>query len=273
MGALGPQGQAHEPAAAEARQLVAVLEGLPHALHPFGEDAHQLALAQQPLAVLLARPHLAALGEEGREEGQEREHVEGQHPALAPGRALVADGELHHRPVVGQHARVVGDHEPGARRRDVLHSRGLDPPPHGVEELEEGLDGRGELRVVAVLVGLLRVPGEVDRFPEPRQVRPASSPRGPPARRRARATSGPPAFAGARAAARAPSAPIPGRAAALEPLDLTGLSAPRTSSRARARGDRAPGRPTAAPAHLEGTTLALFTTRPRPPSGSRAGCR
>src|SRR5262249_24998196 len=48
----------------------------------------------------------------------------------------------------------------------------LHPPPNGVEELEEGPDRVRESGVVAELVGLLRVPGEVEGPQEPRHVRP-----------------------------------------------------------------------------------------------------
>ncbi len=105
------QGEPHEPAASEAGEAIALLEGLAHPLHAFREHADQLALAQQALAVLLVRAHGPALREHGREEGQEREHVEGQHPALAARGMLVADGQVDHQPVPGQHAGVVGDDE------------------------------------------------------------------------------------------------------------------------------------------------------------------
>jgi hypothetical protein len=138
---------------------------LPTPFTPSGKDADELALAQQALSVLLVRAHRPALREQRREEGQQREHVEGQHPALAARGMLVAHGQVDHDAVPRQDARMVGHEESRALVGHVVHSRGLHPPPHRVQELEEGQDRPQELRVVAELVHFLRVPGEVERAP------------------------------------------------------------------------------------------------------------
>ena len=160
------QREAHEAAAAEAGQLVAVAVALADALHALREHPHQLALAQQALAVLLAGPHRAAAGEGGGEEGQEGEHVEDEHPALAAGGVLVAQGEGDHHAVPGQDAGVVGDDERRPFGGDVLDAGRLDPPPHRVEELEQRADRLNEPGVAAELVHVFRVPGEVGGAPQ-----------------------------------------------------------------------------------------------------------
>ena len=139
---------------------------------------------------------------------------------------------------------------PGPRRGNVLDPRGLHPPPDGVEELEERPDGLGELRVVAVLVRLLRVPGEVDRLQEPRQVRPAQAL----AARRTGAGRGPragrPLPGAARAASRAPRELV---LEVAEPLaQAIGLRRPRS----RTRGSDAPARRDRRRPASRGTTLA-----------------
>ncbi len=175
--APGAQGDAHEAPAAEPGQLVALPEVLAHSLHALREDAEELALPQEALRVLGVGADGARLREHRGEHGQQREHVEGQHPADPLRRVLVADGQLDHQPVVGQHPRVVGDDQPRPVGRHVLGARGLHPPPHRVQELEDGLEGLREAPVRAELVRLLGVPGEVERPLQPGEARPAEPPR------------------------------------------------------------------------------------------------
>ena len=167
-----PQGQAHEAAPPEAGELVPVAVALADALDALRENPDQLARAQEPLAVLLTRPHRARAGQRRGQEREQREHVEGEHPAFTAGGMLVAQRERDHHAVPRQHAGVVGDDQGRTVGGDVLHSGGLHAPPHRVEELQQRPDRLGELRVAPELVHVFGMPGEVGGAPQRGQVLP-----------------------------------------------------------------------------------------------------
>ena len=147
----------HEPAPAEALQLVALAERLADALETLGPDADQFAGAQQPLGVGVAgqrRPGLA--GQRARARRAE-DQVGAEHAQVPVRRVLVVHGDRGHGRVQGpQPAGVIRDEQRAALGRDVVDAVDLDPEPAVVERPRAAGsdDVLGEVGVEAELVDL-----------------------------------------------------------------------------------------------------------------------
>ncbi len=107
---LGPQRGRDEAAAAEALQLVAILEVLAKALVALGEDGGELAGGQQPVRVGRAGHGVAGLARGLTDHRHVEHHVRGKQAQVAVRRVLVVHRHRGHQSVERQHARVVGDH-------------------------------------------------------------------------------------------------------------------------------------------------------------------
>src|SRR5918994_6040444 len=144
----GARSRAHEAAAAEAAQPIALPVQLAAGLLTLRKDEHELALiAEQPLRVVGMRPYEPDLVGEHADARIALEPVLAEHVERPWVGVLVVDRLHDHRRVRWQRAGVVRDDQPAAARRHVLDALHLDPEPLPVVEVEERLDeGEGALR-------------------------------------------------------------------------------------------------------------------------------
>src|SRR5690606_1906787 len=106
------QGGADEAAASEPLELVALGEGFADALVPLGEDADELALAEQPGGVGLAGEGVPGLAGQMPENRDLVDEVRAQETDVPSTVVMHADRE--HQRVERDRPRVVGDEERAA---------------------------------------------------------------------------------------------------------------------------------------------------------------
>jgi hypothetical protein len=133
-GHAGPHGDLHEPAPAEAPQLVALAVVLARALGALGEDHDQLLLlAQQAVGVVGVGLDAAQPGPAQVDQRDALEHVVRQ-PVDRP--LQVALDPVHDRGGIGRDGPgVIGHHERPALAGELVEALPLDPEPALVERL------------------------------------------------------------------------------------------------------------------------------------------
>ena len=153
--AAGAQRQLDKTTAAEPPQPVALAVGLAGSLDTLGKDEHQLVAVQQSLRVVRMSQGVAGAAEEPRRHRDAEEGVEDQRPRVSRRRMVGVDRSADHRPVVGQHARVVGHQQGAPSAGHVLETDRPHSPVVPVQPGEEGHQGLGPLAVEAELVDLV----------------------------------------------------------------------------------------------------------------------
>ncbi len=123
-------------------------------LKPFGPDAHELALAEHPLRVLVAGQGGAAAAGHLADERHPEDQVGAQRAQEPAG--VVVHHHAGHQGVDGQRAGVVGHDQRAALGGDVLDAADLDPEPLlGQRPQRREQELLGDLRVEPELVDLV----------------------------------------------------------------------------------------------------------------------
>src|SRR5450631_2964094 len=168
----GSEGHLHEPTTPHPLYAIAISVTLCCTFDALRENAHELVAFQKSGRVVGMREHVAGLGQQHARERHGESPVDDKHASVPRLGMLGDDRGADHRPVVRNHARVVGDQERAAMSRNVAYPIDLDPPVLSIEPERDALDSFGKFRIEAeVVASVLRRLARIQYAKSPHLVR------------------------------------------------------------------------------------------------------